>query len=91
MRAQVPLGLIYPTDSVRLLRKPWAAPLLSAYALHPRDSVVSRDLVRKAHMRGLAVNVWTVNDAQQASRLSELGVDGIITDDVPLVRSAAGI
>ena len=33
-----------------------------------------------AHRRGLAVLVWTVNARDEIARLSELGVDGIITD-----------
>jgi glycerophosphoryl diester phosphodiesterase len=41
-------------------------------------------LVEAAHRAGLAVHVWTIDDADEMSRLVGMGVDGIITD-VPSV------
>jgi len=37
---------------------------------------------------GKTVHVWTVNDRREAAELWGLGVSGIITDDVPAIRSA---
>ncbi|MFN7915110.1 MAG: glycerophosphodiester phosphodiesterase family protein [Vicinamibacterales bacterium] len=55
--------------------------------------VVSERFVRDAHAAGLGVQVWTVNDPADATRLLEWGVDGLITDRpdvmVPLVRAFA--
>ena len=52
--------------------------------------VVSRRFVEAAHNRGLGVQVWTVDRAEDARRLLEWGVDGLITDRpdiiVPVVR-----
>ena len=81
----VPTGLLYPTDGAggikdRLTRKPWFAPLLPIYALHPHQDQVDAELVRRAHLRGLAVNTWTVNDPARMKQLLELGVNGLITD-----------
>jgi glycerophosphoryl diester phosphodiesterase len=42
--------------------------------------VVTRSFVAAAHARGLAVHVWTIDDAAQMRGLIELGVDGIMTD-----------
>ncbi len=46
--------------------------------------VVDEAFVAAAHDRGIAVHVWTVNDAESMARLVDLGVDGIISD-VPSV------
>lgn len=84
MRCDAPLALVYPGKGPRLreriLRRPWTAPLLSVYALHPSHRVVTRDLVRKAHLRGLAVNTWTVNEEPRMRELVELRVNSLITD-----------
>jgi glycerophosphoryl diester phosphodiesterase len=44
-------------------------------------------LVAAAHRAGLAVHVWTIDDAAEMGRLIDMGVDGIITD-VPSVAVA---
>lgn len=43
-------------------------------------TVVDAQFVERAHEEGLAVHVWTINDAGEMRRLVELGVDGIISD-----------
>lgn len=51
-------------------------------------------LVRRAHDRGLPVDVWTVNARRDMERLLDLGVDGIMTDSPSLLRevlSARGL
>jgi glycerophosphoryl diester phosphodiesterase len=56
--------------------------------------VVSPRFVRHAHQAGLRVQVWTVDDEDDARRLLGWGVDGLITDRpdriVPVVRSTRG-
>lgn len=42
--------------------------------------VVTPRLVADLHRRGLAVQVWTVDDPEQMHRLLDWGVDGILTD-----------
>jgi glycerophosphoryl diester phosphodiesterase len=48
--------------------------------------VVDAATVRAAHVAGLAVHVWTVNDAADMHRLLDLGVDGIVTDRADTLR-----
>lgn len=43
-------------------------------------------LVDRAHRRGIAVQYWTVNDADEMRRLIEMGVDCIMTDDPALMK-----
>ena len=50
-------------------------------ALHPHVTDVSPQQVQRAHRLGRRVHVWTVNDQSDIARLSEWGVDGILTDD----------
>ncbi len=60
------------------------------YAIHPYQQVVDREFVKFAHDNGLKVNVWTVNDKDMMKKLIDLGVDGIITDDIALLNQVLG-
>lgn len=57
-------------------------------ALHPHHALATPDSVQRWHTAGLRVNVWTVNEPERARELAAFGVDGIITDDVPLIGAA---
>jgi glycerophosphoryl diester phosphodiesterase len=78
-----------PEAAVALLfdREPSELPRGLA-AVHPRYPLADSSAVARWHAAGLVVNVWTVNDAQRARELAAVGVDGIVTDDVPLVLAA---
>ena len=43
-------------------------------------TVMTESFVKASHSRGLAVEVWTINDADTMRKLINWGVDGIITD-----------
>jgi glycerophosphoryl diester phosphodiesterase len=49
--------------------------------------VVDRRFVATAHALGLRVHVWTINDADRMAALVDLGVDGIMTDQIATLRS----
>jgi glycerophosphoryl diester phosphodiesterase len=51
-----------------------------------RLAVVDRRFVRHAHRLGLQVHVWTIDDPAQMHQLLDLGVDGIMTDHVTVLR-----
>jgi glycerophosphoryl diester phosphodiesterase len=43
-------------------------------------TIVDEAFVAAAHRLGVAVHVWTIDDAAEMARLVDLGVDGIMTD-----------
>ena len=51
---------------------------------HPHVAMVlvEPEMVAAAHERGVRVVCWTVDDADVARRLADLGVDGIITNSL---------
>lgn len=48
---------------------------------------ITKEIVYKAHLHGLAVNVYDVNTPEQTHEMIAAGVDGIMTDDPVLVRN----
>lgn len=85
---EIPRGLLWEAG------RPWWRALLSLgldlQALHPQAAAVNAALVRRAHARGRAVNVWTVNDPALARRLAGLGVDALISNRPAEIRAALG-
>ena len=51
-----------------------------------RLRVVDRRLLDLAHARGLQVHVWTIDDPTEMNELLDLGVDGIMTDRIEVLR-----
>lgn len=56
------------------------------YAIHPHYSIINKEILDYSKKNNLAVYAWTVNDAYIMKNLIRLGVDGIITDEVELLK-----
>jgi len=53
-------------------------------------TVMTESFVKASHSRGLAVEVWTINDIEIMQKLIGWGVDGIITDRPDLMLELLG-
>ena len=64
-----------PLDSVPLAMR-WTG----SVALHPHHTLIDHGLMAQARQFGWRVNTWTVNEAADVQRLTQLGVDALIGD-----------
>jgi glycerophosphoryl diester phosphodiesterase len=48
--------------------------------------VATRGFIRRAHALGLDVHVWTLNTRADITRALDLGADGVMTDNLELLR-----
>jgi glycerophosphoryl diester phosphodiesterase len=51
----------------------------------PRQ-IATRGFIRRSHELGLDVHVWTLNTREEIERALDLGADGVMTDEVVLLR-----
>jgi glycerophosphoryl diester phosphodiesterase len=81
----LPVGILmdsYLIDPVHALRS------AGARDYWPHRAMVDEALVDAVHTAGGRVIVWTVNDPDQARQLASMGVDGLCTDVVDVLREA---
>jgi glycerophosphoryl diester phosphodiesterase len=80
----VPRGVLFDGDLDRLEAE---VRRTGARDVWPQDSLIDAAVVARARALGTRVIAWTVNDVAEARRLASLGVDGICTDDVRILRN----
>jgi glycerophosphoryl diester phosphodiesterase len=80
------LALLGDKAPAALLR---AATAMRVFAIAPKSDITDDALCAEAHRLGLAVYVWTVDDAPAMRRLMAAGVDGIMTNDLKRLREVA--
>ena len=75
-------------------RKDWERSMLfetiaenNFQAVHPHHSLVSEEFISASKEDNIEVNVWTVNEQELVTRLIDLEVNSIITDDVQMVKA----
>lgn len=74
---KVPLGVLSKASVSEAIE---LGKLLNAQAIHPSLGIITRDSVKNSHQAGFKVNVWTVNEPDDITRMINFGVDGIISD-----------
>ncbi len=84
MRAVARLRLASLTG--RRLRLPASVVAAQVPVRHAGLPVVDRRFVTHAHRLGLQVHVWTIDEPATMHALLDLGVDGIMTDRVEVLR-----
>jgi glycerophosphoryl diester phosphodiesterase len=70
----------------RRLRLPGSVVAAQVPVRYGQVPVVDRRFVRYAHRLGLQVHVWTIDEPAEMHDLLDLGVDGIMTDRVDVLR-----
>lgn len=75
----------------RLLDSPGVAlQLPTTYQFRGRRiTVLTSSLITAAHRAGKQIHVWTIDDVNEMDRLIDLGVDGIFTDRIDVLKAAA--
>jgi glycerophosphoryl diester phosphodiesterase len=63
---------------------------MRAHAINPRWDMVTADLCKAAHERGLKLYTWTVDADARMRALIECGVDGIMTNYPERLRTVMG-
>jgi glycerophosphoryl diester phosphodiesterase len=60
---------------------------MRAFSWHPRFKVLTRDQVDMLHAAGLKIFPWTINTREEAQRILALGVDGLICNELRVMRA----
>lgn len=59
----------------------WLTRVLAPYAVHPINTLVDADTVTDWHRRGYAVHPWNVDGTAELTRMQQLGVEAVCTND----------
>jgi glycerophosphoryl diester phosphodiesterase len=81
-------GYLLEPDQPFWLEAGLVAPVVGRDAVHPADSQMTEERVRRWHAAGQEVAVWTVDDPARARTLAGWGVDTVITNRPGLLRAA---
>jgi glycerophosphoryl diester phosphodiesterase len=77
---------VLPTPALRRLAVGNAGQAAQVPVRRGRFTVVTPSFLEHAHDLGKQVHVWTVNEPAEMHRLLDLGVDGLVTDAIDVLR-----
>jgi glycerophosphoryl diester phosphodiesterase len=81
------VGLLYYHEMRWWLKNGMLAGWLHVDAIHPYHPQVNPQLIKRAKVRNLMVNTWTVNEPMRISSLHDMGITAIIGDDPEVLKS----
>jgi glycerophosphoryl diester phosphodiesterase len=87
--SRIKIGYLIPSEVTKInLFKRYIRKALKNdfYAIHPYYNSLTPEIAYEAHVNGLKINVWTVDEEKVIRKLVDLDVDGIITDDLNLLN-----
>lgn len=89
LTAMSPGGVAWATHAFGLRRWPIDAGVALQIPVAHNGAplpLLRADVVRHAHATGRVVHVWTVNDEAEMRRLIDIGVDGLVSDDITTLK-----
>ena len=69
-----------PLDAIPVARE------LNAFAINPKYSKLTQEIINNIHREGFEIHTWTVNEKNRMEELISWGVDAIITDFPDRIR-----
>ncbi len=78
----IPAGLLASGGVSGALSRSWIGRIISPGLIHPNYQDVTAKYIMKQHAYQRGVNVWDVIKVKDFKEMIDIGVDGIITDDV---------
>ncbi len=79
--SDIALAYLFHDEQPLPLRRGWVGTWMGASLFHPQHTLCTEQTVTAWHTAGMALNVWTVDDAAELERLARLGVDGVFAND----------
>jgi glycerophosphoryl diester phosphodiesterase len=77
----VKVGLLVEHSPAGRLLASRAFAFTSPHFIHPQTDFITAEYIQHEHEHGRKVNIWTVNDMQEAAKFRDWGIDGMIGDD----------
>ena len=75
--ADIKIAVLTSEDPIKAID---VAKELKAVAINPHFETLTKENTAKIHEEGLKVYTWTVNEPEDIQKMTEFGVDGIITN-----------
>lgn len=80
----IPAGILAWSGALGLAQRGWMGKRWAPDLVVPHFTDVDGAYVKRQHRNHRDVIVWSVNDPARIKDMIDLGVDGIITDDIPV-------